>query len=273
MRLILVLMAFLCPSLSMAQEDLPAPVKFGDGEITFARGEDEEIAVSFKGLEIYRNYFVMVDRLVKVGSTDVALLLGGEGGNACAPATLIITQPEGSVDAKVEIVGEDCGSPPAAVGANEILFVPFLVPGAKAKVESWTPEGGLAIKGEMAFLPKEGSSWASLEPAKADHPFGLLDNADVYAATQELVGDKFSELMVVLGVSGQAEIIEGKYVAAPGCQAHACGVANGFLGLDLEKKQVFAAVRNSGTETIFWPADIAVWPEPLMKAWEASITQ
>ena len=272
-RLILVLMAVLSSSLSLAQEDLPSPVKFGDGEITFERGEDEEIAVSFNGQEIYRNYFVLFDRLVKVGSTDVALLLGGEGGNACAPSTLIITQPEGSVDAKVDMVGADCGSPPAAVGADEILFVPYLVPGAKAKVEGWTPDGGIEIKGEISFLPKEGSTWANLDPEKADHPNVLLDNAEVYAAAQELVGDRFSELITVLGVAGAPEIIDGNYIAAPGCQAHACGLANGFLGLDLDKKTVFAATKYADSAATLWPSDIAVWPEALKKAWEASLAQ
>ncbi len=255
-----------------AQEDIPAPVKFGDGEITFARGEDEEIAVTFNGQEIYRNYFVVFDRVVKVGETDVALLLGGDGGNACGPATLIVTQPEGAVDAKVDVAGEDCGAPSAEVTPNEILFVPYLVPGAKDKVQSWTPDGGLTVKGEIAYVPKEGSNWGNLDPAAADHPFGLLGNADVYAAAQTLTGDKFDELVLLLGVAGPPEILDKKYVSAPGCQAHACGVANGFIGLDLEKKQVFAATKYSDAGATLWPADVASWPEPLKKAWEASIT-
>jgi hypothetical protein len=270
-RLILVLMAFVASSFAMAQEEIPAPFKFGDGEITFARGEDDEIAVTFNGQEIYRNYFVMFDRLAKIGETDAALLLGGPGGNACGPATLIITQPEGAADAKVDIVGEECGAPSAAVSQNEILFVPYLVPGAREKVQSWTPDGGLTVTGELAYLPKEGSNWSNLDPSKADHPYALLNNADVYAAAQTLTAEKFGELVMLLGVAGPPEVIDKTYVAAPGCQAHACGAANGFLGIDLEKKQVFAATKYSDANATLWPADIASWPEPLKKAWEASV--
>ncbi len=265
----LLVFAFCIPA--AAQEDIPAPVKFGDGEISFARGEDDEIAVTFNGQEIYRNYVVMFDRLVKVADTEVALLLGGPGGNACGPATLIITQPEGEVDAKVDIVGEDCGAPPAAVSPGELLFVPYVVPGGKDKVQRWTPDAGLGVKGEISYLPLEGSNWDSLDPSKADHPYALLENADVYEAARALTGDKFGELVLLLGVAGPPQVIDKNHAAAPGCQAHACGAANGFLGLDLEKKQVFAATKYSDEDATLWPADIASWPEPLKKAWEVSI--
>ncbi len=270
-RMIPVLAACVLSFAAVAQEDIPEPVPFGDGEISFARGEDDEIAVTFNGQEIYRNYSVRFDRLVKVSETNVALVLGGPGGNACGPATLIITQPEGSVDAKVDIVGEECGAPSAAVSPDEILFVPYLVPGAKKKLQKWTPETGLTVAGEISYAPREGSSWENLVVSIADHPYALLENADVYLAAQSLTGDKFDELVLLLGVAGPPEIIEQRYVAAPGCQAHACGAANGFLGLDLEKSQVFAAMKYSDENSTTWPADIASWPEPLKKAWEASI--
>ena len=254
-----------------AQEELPAAVKFGDGEISFARGEDEEIAVTVNGQEIYRNYFVTFERLAKVGGTDVALLLGGPGGNACGPSSLIVTQPEGSPDAKVDIVGEDCGAPPVTVMPHEIRFVPYLVPGATETVQKWTPDGGLAEAEEISYQPQEGSNWDSLDPAKADHPYALLNNADIYAAAQNLTGDKFSELVTLLGVAGPPEVLDGGLVASPGCQAHACGTANGFLGLDLENSQVFAATKYSNADAALWPADISAWPSPLRQAFEASV--
>ena len=255
---------------AIAQEDIPAPVKFGDYEITFARGEDEEIAVSYNGQEIYRNYFVAFEQIAKVEDKDVAILSGGDGGNACSPATLLLTVPDNSPDAKIEIVGEDCGAPQPAVNANEILFVPYLVPGAKELVQSWAPSTGLVTVGELSFVPKAGSTWANFDVTTLDTPYALLANADIYAATQALTGDKFDELVLLLSVSGTPELVDGKYVSAFGCQPHACGVANGFLGLDLEKKAVFASTRYSDQQETLWPADLNTWPEPLQKAYEAS---
>lgn len=270
MRLSLPALFLMMAMPAVAQEDIPAPVKFGDAEITFARGEDEEIAVSYNGQEIYRNYYVAFDRIAKVEDKDVAILSGGDGGNACSPATLIVTVPDNSPDAKVEIVGEDCGAPQPAVNANEILFVPYLVPGAKALVQSWAPSTGLVTVGEMSFLPKAGSNWASLDVKALDTPHALLANADIYAATQALTRDKFDELVLLLSVSGTPELIDGKYISAFGCQPHACGAANGFLGLDLEKKTVFASTRYSDQPETLWPADLKTWPLPLQKAYEAS---
>ena len=270
MRLIVVLMVSIFASCALAQEEVPASIKLGDSEITFARGEDDEITVTYAGKEIYRNYYVSADQTVMVEGQQVALISGGDGGNACGPATLIVTVPDGAIDAKVEIVGEDCGSPTPAVNANEILFVPYLVPGAKALVQSWAPSTSLVTVGEISYVPKAGSTWANFDIKNADTPHAVLANAEIYTATTTLLGHKFDELVLLLSVSGTPQLIDGKYVSAFGCQPHACGDANGFLGLDLEARAVYAATRYSDQPETFWPSDFKTWPQALQKAYEAS---
>lgn len=201
---------------------------------------------------------------------DVAILSGGDGGNACSPATLLLTVPDNSPDAKIEIVGEDCG-------ARNLPSMPMKSccslscagrkrAGAKLGAIDRAGYG----KSELSFVPKAGSTWANFDVTTLDTPHALLANADIYAATQALTGDKFDELVLLLSVSGTPELIDGKYVSAFGCQPHACGVANGFLGLDLEKKAVFPSTRYSARPETLWPADLNTWPEPLQKAYEAS---
>jgi hypothetical protein len=124
--------------------------------------------------------------------------------------------------------------------------------------------------GEIRFLPQDNTNWASFDPSKAADPSAFFDNKDVYGAALSLLGDKLGEVVFGLSVSGAPEIIGGRYVAASGCQPHACGGANGFLGIDLEKRQVYAASRISGQPEQFWPADFAAWPEELRKAYKKS---
>lgn len=251
---------------ALAQEDIPAPVKFGDSEIIFARGEDEEVTVSYKGTELYRNYYVSFDRIVKLAGEDVALLSGGDGGNACGANSLIVTLPADAVDAKLEVIG-DCGAPEPAVTLNEIYYVPYLMPGAVETLRSWSPSTGLIDVGKVAFAPKQGTNWSNFDAKAVDGPWGLFDNADVYAAGQALLKDKFAEVIIGLSVSGNPEIINGKFVAASGCAPHACGGQNGFFGIDLEKHQVYGASRIADTSETFWPSDLKTWPEPLQKAY------
>lgn len=256
---------------AFAQEELPAPVKFGSGEFTFARGEDDEIALSFDGKELYRNFYVGFQQLAKVEDTEVALFYGSDGGNACGPAQLIVTLPESSPEPKLEIVGKDCGAPDPAVSRYRIAFVPFYAaPGRPEPLLVWTPAGGLIRMGEIHFLPQDNTSWANVDPSKAADPSALFDNRDVYDSASALLGDKLGEVVFGLSVSGPPEIIGGKFVAAYGCQPHACGGANAFFGIDLDKRQVYAANRISDQPEQFWPADFAGWPQELRQAHEKS---
>lgn len=266
---------FLCLAApAAAQEELPAPVKFGGGEFSFTRGEDDEVALLYDGKEIYRNYFVAFNQFAKVEDTDVALFYGSGGGNQCAPAQLIVTLPQNSPDTKLEIIGEECGAPEPAVSRYRIAFVPFsAAPGRPEPLMIWTPAGGLIRVGEIRFLPQDNTSWANFDPSKAADPSALLDNKDVYDAASALLGDKLGEVVFGLNVSGAPEIIGGRYVAGYGCQPHTCGGANAFFGIDLEKRQVYAANRISGQPEEFWPADLAAWPLELRQAYERSKSQ
>jgi hypothetical protein len=272
LRAVFVSLTLLLAAPVLAQEDeLAAPVKFGEGEFTFTRVEDGETALSYEGREIYRNFYVGFHQVAKIEDTDVALFFGSDGGNACGPAQLIVTLPQKEQDPKVEIAGEECGAPDPAVSRGRIAFVPFYAaPGRPEPLMIWTPAGGLIRMGEIRFLPQDNTNWANFDPSKAADPSMLFDNKDVYDSAVSLLGDKLGEVVLGLSVSGAPEIIGGKYVAASGCQPHACGGANGFFGIDLEKHQVFAANRLSDQPEQFWPADFAAWPQELRDAYERS---
>ena len=254
---------------AIAQEDLPAPVKFGDAEITFARGEDEEITVSHNGVELYRNFYVAFSQVANIEGQDVAILSGGDGGNACGPNALIVTLPEDSPDAKLEVIGE-CGSPEPAVTSNEIHFVPFVRPGASLPLMSWTPSRGLVTAGLLSFEPQEGSNWVNLDVETVKGPWDIFDNADVYAAGKALLGERFADVMQGLAVAGRPTYTDDNFLSGAGCAPHSCGSVNGFFGIDIANRQVFAALRTIGEKDEFWPQDFNSWPAQLQKAFEDS---
>lgn len=254
---------------ALAQEDIPGPVKFGDSEITFARGEDEEITVTYKGQELYRNYYVTFGQIVSIEGQDVALLSGGDGGNACGPNALIMTLPADSPDAKLDVIG-DCGSPAPAVTDSEIHFVPYVRPGEEEPLMTWTPSAGLKSSGMLRFEPQEGSNWVNIDVEAIKGPWDMFDNADVYAAAKSLLGDRLSELSLSLAVAGPPAYAEDNFLSGAGCAPHSCGSTNGFFGIDIAERKAYAALRTIGEKDEFWPADFKSWPAPLQKAYEDS---
>ena len=261
-----IFIALLFASTAFAQEDLP-PVKFRGGELKFTRNADDEVSITFDGKEIYHNYYVTFDRTVKIDDTDVALISGGDGGNACGLTTLIVTRPDENADLKIVKVGDECqGAPDAAVAAHEIQFVPYLRPGQTAMVQNWTPEKGLTQTGALTFLPAPNTGWTTLDPKAIDHPYTLFDNADVYKAAKDLLGDRFDDVIIGLDVAGPPEVVEGKSIITQGCQAHNCGGADSFFAVDLASHAIYAGKQLNETENQYWPEDIDKWPEPFQKA-------
>jgi hypothetical protein len=265
--------ALIFSTAAVLAQDVPDAVPFSGGEFTFAIGEDEEISMSYAGQEVHRAPVIKFDRTLTIAGVEAALFYSGDGGNGCGPQMLIFTLPQDAVDPVIDIAGEECGAPEPAVTSEGLLFVPHVSPGGTALVERWTPKDGLTIAGELAFTPQPETGWTDLDPAKVTHPVELFNNAELYAALQALAGERFVELADKLGTAAPPQLIEGKFLAAAGCQPSACASDKGFIGLDIEMKAVFAAIRTEGGAETLWPAEKAIWPEALLKALEAARTQ
>lgn len=274
MRLIaLVFILFSSAASALAETEVPAAVPFASGEFTFAIGEDEEMALSYAGQEVHRAPMIKFDRIVTVAGVEAALFQAGDGGDGCGPQMLIFTMPQDAVDPVIDIAGEECGAPEPAVTQDALVFLPTVSPGGGALVQRWTPGDGVKAVGYVTFTPQPDTGWDQFDPSKAKHPNDLFDNAEIYAALEELTGDRFEEFVDKLQMASAPQLIDGKFLAAPGCQPSACATDKGFAGLDIPGKAVFAAFKaEDGTESL-WPADKATWPEALIKAWEASKAQ
>ena len=155
---------------AFAQEHAaPESHPFAGGALTITENEDYEKVLAFDGEELARNYHVTFDRSVEIAGVKVALVSIGDGGNMCAPYTLILWKPK-DAELKTQPVGEDdCGSPSPAVTAYSIYFVPYLAPGAFGVVQVWTPDAGLEVVGDITYAPQPGTGWKDFRPDGLGH--------------------------------------------------------------------------------------------------------
>jgi hypothetical protein len=242
---------------ALAQDEEPERIPFADGELTITQTPDYEKVLAFDGRELAREYFVFFDRIADVEGTEVAFVYVGPGGNACSPSVTMVWKPQDE-EVSSQITEEDCATPSPAISDSSVFFVPYLLPGDQADVTRWAPGEGFSLHGRIAYAPQPDTSWATFDPASIGHPLDLFGNADIYAASQALLGDELSDVTIGLGTAGQPEIAPGGMLWARGCVPHACGVSDTFLVVDPAGQAVYFA--QQGDETRFWP-DRAGWPQ------------
>ncbi|BCH22041.1 hypothetical protein [Mesorhizobium sp. L-8-3] len=247
-----------------AQQAAPEEIPFEGGRFTITETADQDKILAFDGKEIARNYVVYHDRTVTIGGRQVALFSVGDGGNACGTATVIAWKPE-SGDIRSDIVGEDCGSPPAAVTGDSIYFVPYLVPGESALAEVWSPDEGVRVAGTLTFTPQPGTQWSDLDPSGLDNIIDALRNEAIYRDAQKLLGSSLTEVMTGLLVGGGPQMLPSGIIHASGCVPHACGSADAFMAIDARGQKLYFAQESDQPEPRTWPA-LDGWPADLKQA-------
>ncbi len=252
-----------------AQQAAPEEIPFEGGNFTITETADLDKILAFDGKEIARNYVVYHDRTVTISDRQVALFAVGDGGNACGPATVIAWKPEGG-EIRSEIVGEDCGSPPAAVTGNSIYFVPYLIPGESGLVEVWSPDQGVAVAGTLTFTPQPGTQWSDLEPSGLENIIDALRNEAIYRDAEKLLGPSLTEVMTGLLVGGGPETLPSGVIYANGCVPHACGSADAFMAVDPKGKRLYFAQEGDKPEPQAWPA-LDTWPADLKQAMHTAL--
>lgn len=252
-----------------AQQAAPEEIPFEGGKFTITETADQDKILAFDGKEIARNYVVYYDRAVTIGDRQVALFAVGDGGNACGTATVIAWKPEGG-EIESDIVGEDCGSPPAAVTGDSIYFVPYLIPGESGLVEVWSPDKGVKVAGTLTFTPQPGTQWSDLDPSSLENIIDALRNEAIYRDAEKLLGSSLTEVMTGLLVGGGPETLPSGAIYANGCVPHACGSADAFMAVDPKGKKLYFAQEGDKPEPQTWPA-LDTWPADLKQAMHTAL--
>ncbi|MCI5077489.1 hypothetical protein [Oricola sp.] len=248
---------------AQAQEQAPQQYPFAGGVIEITENADYLKVVTFNGREIGRDYFAFFDRVVTVEDYEVALLSLGDGGNACAPGTLMVW-PDGEGGVKADKFGGDCPNATPAVSDFRILFVPWVGPGEELPITSWSPTDGFGMAGVLRFAAEPDTAWADLAKEPIAHPIDYFSNAAFLENASAMLGEELYDYALGLRVSTDMEPIGDSFYAARGCVPHDCGGADSLLVVDFNRQTAWFA-QQRGQETVLWPAR-AEWPEAALDA-------
>lgn len=241
---------------------------FEGGKLTITQAEEYgEKTLAYDGQELARNYQVMLDKVVTVGGVNVALVSVGNGGNACGPAEVLVWKPQGGAIRSIAVGEDDCGAPPAAITDNAIYFVPYLLPGDSKQALQWTPENGLTTLGRISYMPDPGTSWADVDVSKYGHIIDAFHNEAVYEAARKLLGEKLTEMVTSLLVSGAPETTASGSFYATGCVPHDCGGNDGFMAVDAGKRALYFTRDGDGGRPESWPP-MRKWPSDIRDAYQ-----
>ncbi|MGB3387997.1 MAG: hypothetical protein WBA88_08475 [Pseudaminobacter sp.] len=254
--------------LAAAQDDEQEKIPFEGGAFTITETDDFDKILAYDGRQIARNYVVYFNRIVDLSGTKVALFDVGPGGNACGPAAVIAWKDEAGL--KTDSVGEDCGAPPAAATADKLYFVPYLLPGATAPVQAWSPQERLTVAGELAYIPQPGTQWSELETRTPDYVVDAFANEDVYKAAQALLGDALYDVALGLTVGSGFERTESGVLYGNGCVPHACGSADAFMAVDARGQKLYFAQQGENPPLAAWPR-LEEWPDELRRKMAAAL--
>jgi len=248
----------LLPTLAIAQDSEPQTIPFEGGNFTIVENAEGEKVLAYDGKELAKNYVAFHDRTVDVSDTKVAIFAVGDGGNACSPETVLAWKTEAGIQSTTIGAGK-CDTPPAAVTAYNIFFIPYPLPGETLPVTTWDPENGLTMHGNLAYAPQPGTDWSDLDPKKfEDGIVAAFKNEAVYKAAQQLLGNDLPGFATSLLVNGGTESLPSGAFFATGCIPHACGGGNGFIAIDAKARKLYLA-QQTETEPKAWPA-LATWP-------------
>lgn len=252
------------PTLAIAQDSEPQTIPFEGGNFTIVDNAEGEKVLAYDGKELAKNYVAFHDRTVEVSDTKVAIFAVGDGGNACSPETVLAWKTEAGIQSTTIGAGK-CDTPPAAVTAYNIFFIPYPLPGETLPVTTWDPENGLTMHGNLAYAPQPGTDWTDLDPKKfEDGIVAAFKNEAVYKAAQKLLGNNLPGFATSLLVNGGTESLPSGAFFATGCIPHACGGGNGFIAIDAKASKLYLA-QQTETEPKAWPA-LATWPAEIRDA-------
>lgn len=244
---------------AMASETLEE-ISFDGETITISQTDEGQRAILLGDRELGRNWFAGFDRIAEVYGQPVALFYLGDGGNACAPSTLIVWRSEDGLVHSLDH-NEGCGTPAPSVSDNGIVFVPYLLPGESAPVKRWTPPGGIEMAGTLHYAPQPGTGWEEIAAAAATHPLDLFKNEAVYTAALDLVGaNEIADYARGLGTASEPQM-RGGLLMGSGCVPHNCGGADSLIIADPAARSLYLAQQRDGgirqwPEASDWPANV-----------------
>jgi len=260
--------ALACPARAEGDQTQQT-VDIGNKKMEFVTTADSRTQAKIDGNVIEEEAFIEVETSFNDGDSGAAVLLVSDGGNGC-PGNYVVV----SVDAKGKVAATDpfgtCSDTAETSTAKGIITVRFAPSGGRdGTIYRWSFAKGLEEPVAETFKPKPGTSWANASDLIGKYPWEALDNADVYAAYQNLLGADFHTFTDYFGKGDQMGATEDGIVVGQCFDDSAEDSTELLIGIDPKNQKVYAAMQDGNEAPRLYPPQ-EQWPASLqakLKQW------
>ncbi len=240
-------LAVVLPAMVVAETQIDTP-----SGVAVLVAEGSDMRLSLRGKAFVLNGMVYASFRDRVG--DVVLVSMASGGSACPalyawldtrPGMIRLTQAFGTCSDLAEVSWDS-----EAV----IVTLPSLVPGEGPVAFRWD---GKALTQTKLAVPLSGQPpMAGVAGWFGRHPGELLAAPEWRPAFASLMGEAaLQDALRIIQVGGMLER-DGDWVAAGGCQPHACDVTQGAVAVSLTDGRIVVALWEEGVGVRVW-GDVA----------------
>lgn len=252
-----------------AADQTQQTVDLGSKKLELVTTGDSRTQAKIDGAVVEEDAFIQVEASFSDGNSGAAVLLVSDGGNGC-PGNYVVV----SVDTQAKVAAtdpfgtcSDTAETKAADGAITVRFPP--TGGQDGLTYRWSFQKGLEEPVTEPFKPKAGTSWATADDLIGKYPWEALDNADVYAAFQNLLGADFRTFTDYFGKGDQMGATEDGIVVGECFDDSAEDSTELLIGIDPKNQKVYAAMQDGNEAPRFYPPQDQ-WPAGLqakLKQW------
>jgi hypothetical protein len=250
-------------------EQIQQTVEIGNKKLDLVTTGDSRTQAKIDGNVVEEDAFIQVETAFSDGDTGAAVLLVSDGGNGC-PGNYVVV----SVDAKGKVAATDpfgtCSDTAETSVANGTVTVRFVPTGGQdGTIYHWSFQKGLEEPIAEPFKPKTGTSWETASELIGKYPWEALDNADVYAAYQALLGADFRTFTDYFGKGDQMGATEDGIIVGECFDDSAEDSTELLIGIDPKTHKVYAAMQDGNEAPRLYPPQDQ-WPAGLqakLKQW------
>jgi hypothetical protein len=245
-------------------------VDVGNKKMEIVTTADSRTQAKIDGTVVEEDAFIEVETSFSDGNAGAAVLLVSDGGNGC-PGNYVVV----SVDGKGKVADTDpfgtCSDTAETSVANGIISVRFAPSGGRdGTIYHWSLAKGLEEPVSEPFKPKPGTSWANAVDLIGKYPWEALDNADVYAGYQALLGADFHTFTDYFGKGDQMGATQDGVIVGECFDDSSEDSTELLIGIDTANHKVYAAMQDGNEPPRLyppkdqWPADLQAklqqWP-------------
>lgn len=231
------------------------PLELFGRKIALIDTDDDGRQLEVEGKLVAENGVIALEKIGVIGQAGYAIGYAGSGGNACAPARFIIAFLPGKPARFDGPIGE-CQNVEYVSSGVGFVFEESTSYGNGTRWV-WLPETGFSAPQKTATAP-DPMIWLNALDLKAQHPSQIFSYGTIASRLVEMLGPDEATFKRLLNGLGSVDV-EGDAVVGSSCLKIQCPDETAFYIVDVSKKQVFLAWKESDKPIAVRP-DVKAWP-------------